>query len=109
MTPEIYEQMVQELRGRNAMSEKTLETFRKMRDMLIEKFAIGSFKRRLIAREKFNMNLLLGTTNSKTWAREFVKLNQGLTINAAFEETMANWFANAIETARDQGKRGVND
>lgn len=98
MTPEIYEQMLKELRGSNTMSERTLATFREFRDKLIEKFAVGNFKRRLIAKETFDSDKLYSTTDPYTWAESFVKLNQGLPINDSLTSTMMMWFKSYNET-----------
>jgi hypothetical protein len=50
---------------------------------------------------------LLGTTDAEIWAAEFVRIFNGASIGAGLvdEGTMLTWFANAIETGRDAGRK----
>jgi hypothetical protein len=60
---------------------------------------------------------LLGTTDAQVWSEEFCRIFGGATIvqdsaaNPSFsgtqvdEGTMTTWFANAIETGRNQGRK----
>jgi hypothetical protein len=56
---------------------------------------------------------LLATTDAMTWATEFCRIFKAQTITdvpqdvqgIVDEGTMLTWFANAIETGRNQGRR----
>ena len=59
---------------------------------------------------------LLGTTDAMVWAQEFCRIFDGRMITAATHPnedvdvgTMLGWFANALETGINAGKRWRND
>ena len=51
-----------------------------------------------------NLNYLLSTTDAKKWAKAFIDLLA--TGPVLDEELMLVWFAGAIETGREAGRRG---
>lgn len=45
---------------------------------------------------------LISTTDAKKWAVEFCRLNHGTEMTVS---SMLGWFANAIETGRNAGRK----
>jgi len=53
-------------------------------------------------------NELLGTTDGREWAKEFMRLFEGELIGDEVDlELMHGWFANAIEVGRSAGEKPV--
>lgn len=54
-----------------------------------------------------NARDLLSTTDAQVWARAFMERFGGLTVGEGTvdEGTMIGWFANAIETGREAGRK----